>query len=222
LISLLKENGITLLADVRSAPYSRFNPQFNKEDLEFSLRSAGIAYVYKGKQLGGRPTEPSCYKSQKLPAEDADYFFEVDYPEVMKKDWFLKGIDHLFDLMQVEMLVDIRLRPGGQLAGFAKQEDLPYFLDRLAGGCQYLHLPELAPTKEIVDGYRADHNWPKYELQFGALMDERHVPQSLERDFFERYRCCLLCSEATPEKCQRRLVAERLAAHWPVVEIDHL
>lgn len=123
---------------------------------------------------------------------------------------------------QVGLLVDIRLRPGGQLAGFAKQDDLPYFLECLAGGCQYLHLPELAPTKEILDGYRADHDWPKYVASFEALMDERDIPNSLDRSLFEQNNCCLLCSEATPEKCHRRLVAERLAAHWNDLEIIHL
>jgi uncharacterized protein (DUF488 family) len=123
---------------------------------------------------------------------------------------------------QVQVLIDIRLRPAGQLAGFAKQEDLPYFLDRLADGCQYRHMPELAPTKDILDGYRADHDWPKYAVHFEALLDERNIPHTLERDFFEEFTCCLLCSEATPEKCHRRLVAERLAASWPNVEVIHL
>lgn len=55
----------------------------------------------------------------------------------------------------VRRLVDIRLNPGGQLSGFAKQEDLPYFLAHLADGCGYLHLPELAPTKELLTEYRS-------------------------------------------------------------------
>jgi uncharacterized protein (DUF488 family) len=123
---------------------------------------------------------------------------------------------------QIQVLIDIRLRPAGQLAGFAKQEDLPYFLERLADGCQYLHLPELAPTKEILDGYRTDHDWPGYAASFEALLDERDIPHIVDRSLFEKYDCCLLCSEATPEKCHRRLVAERLAAAWPNVEVIHL
>jgi uncharacterized protein (DUF488 family) len=123
---------------------------------------------------------------------------------------------------QVRRLADIRLRPDGQLAGFAKRDDLPYFLANLADGCQYVHLPGLSPTKEILDGYHADRNWPHYVAEFEALMDERGIPGSLDRDEFERLPTCLLCSEPTPEKCHRRLVAERLAAFWPGVEVIHL
>jgi len=122
----------------------------------------------------------------------------------------------------IQRLVDIRLKPDGQLSGFAKQDDLPFFLHQLAGGCQYVHLPELAPTKGILDTYRADKNWQEYELRFEALMDQRDIPNGLERVEFEDNVSCLLCSEATPEKCHRRLVAERLAKYWPDVEIIHL
>jgi uncharacterized protein (DUF488 family) len=122
----------------------------------------------------------------------------------------------------VQRLVDIRLNPGGQLSGFAKQEDLPYFLSRLANGCQYIHIPELAPTKEILEDYRAGLSWSQYEQRFQALMDKRRIPESLNQSDFVKQTSCLLCSEATPEKCHRRLVAERLASHWQGVEIAHL
>lgn len=136
-----------------------------------------------------------------------------------------KTAQEFFTLLKdnhVRRLADIRLRPDGQLAGFAKRDDLPYFLANLADGCTYVHLPILSPTKEILDGYHADHNWPHYVAAFEALMDERGIPTNLERDGFERLPTCLLCSEPTPEKCHRRLVAERLAAAWPGVEVIHL
>lgn len=122
----------------------------------------------------------------------------------------------------IQILIDIRLRPAGQLAGFAKQEDLPYFLDRLVNGCQYLHLPELAPTKDILDVYRTGHDWPSYAASFEALLDKRDIPKSLDRGLFEQNFCCLLCSEALPDHCHRRLVAERLANYWDYVEVIHL
>jgi uncharacterized protein (DUF488 family) len=128
-----------------------------------------------------------------------------------------------FELLRqnsVKRLVDIRLRPGGQLAGFAKQDDLPYFLSKLADGCQYIHLPQLAPTDEILNDYRSDKDWGKYAERFEWLMEERGVPGNLNQsDFEESY--CLLCSEPTAEHCHRRLVAERLASHWKNVEIIH-
>jgi len=136
-----------------------------------------------------------------------------------------KTAREFFELLRtnnVRRLVDIRLHPGGQLSGFAKQEDLPYFLRELANGCEYLHLPLLAPTKEILKDYRADNDWGRYVKRFEQLMDERNVPHTLNRTEFEAMPSCLLCSEATPEQCHRRLVVERLAATWPGVEIIHL
>lgn len=136
-----------------------------------------------------------------------------------------KTARQFFELIRqnnIQCLVDIRLRPSGQLAGFARKEDLPYFLEALADGCAYVHLPELAPTREILDSYRSGGEWADYVKQFEALMDERGIPDQLDRSLFENAACCLLCSEATPEQCHRRLVAERLQLHWPGVEVIHL
>jgi uncharacterized protein YeaO (DUF488 family) len=83
-------------------------------------------------------------------------------------------------------------------------------------------MPELAPTKEILKDYRADTDWPRFAERFEALMDARQIPETLDRTAFEALTSCLLCSEATPEKCHRRLMAERLAARWPDVEVVHL
>ncbi len=97
-IGLLEENSIDLLVDVRSAPYSRYNAQFNKEALQNALPQRWIEYAYAGKFLGGRPSDPTCYKDQTLPEEGADYLHKVDYREVMKRSWFIKGIDHLLEM----------------------------------------------------------------------------------------------------------------------------
>lgn len=97
-IRLLEQHGVMTLVDVRSAPYSRYNPQFNKETLARALQARDIQYAYAGKFLGGRPADPNCYKSRHLPKESADYLHEVDYPEVMKRDWFLKGIARLLEM----------------------------------------------------------------------------------------------------------------------------
>ncbi len=97
-VSLLDENGVALLVDVRTAPYSRYNPQFNKETLQHALSEHWIEYAFAGKFLGGRPSDPTCYKDQKLPEEGADYLHVVDYPEVMKRPWFIKGIEALLEM----------------------------------------------------------------------------------------------------------------------------
>lgn len=61
-MGLLKNAGITAIADVRSAPYSRRNPQFNREDLNVALRGAGLAYSYLGTELGGHPKDPALWR----------------------------------------------------------------------------------------------------------------------------------------------------------------
>ena len=135
-----------------------------------------------------------------------------------------KSAQQFFELLDqngVQKLLDIRLNPYGQLSGFSKKDDLDYFLDRLSG-IEYHHLAELAPTEEILKGYRADKNWNAYVQRFEALMDERQIPGALDRALFENGPACLLCSEATPKQCHRRLVAERIAADWGNVEIRHL
>jgi uncharacterized protein (DUF488 family) len=136
-----------------------------------------------------------------------------------------KSAQEFFTILQgngIKRLIDIRINPHGQLSGFARQEDLPYFLCELAGHCQYLYMPVLAPTKEILKDYREDGNWLRYVGRFEALMDERNVPAGLDHSVFENATGCLLCSEATPEQCHRRLVAERLVRHWPDLEIIHI
>lgn len=135
-----------------------------------------------------------------------------------------KSAERFFALLRehgVQCLVDIRVHPNGQLAGFTKQADLPYFLTHLAG-CEYRYLPALAPSEDIMTAYRKDHDWGAYVTRFEALMDARGVPQTLDRSLFAEQACCLLCSEATPDRCHRRLVAERLARAWPGTEIVHL
>jgi uncharacterized protein (DUF488 family) len=135
-----------------------------------------------------------------------------------------KSAQRFFELLQqngASCLVDIRLHPGGQLSGFAKQEDLRYFLSRLIR-CEYRHMPVLAPEDDFLAQYRKDRNWSRYVERFEALMDAREVPRVLDRSLFENNVCCLLCSEANPERCHRRLVAERMAREWPGVEVVHL
>lgn len=97
-IELLEGIGLQAMVDVRTAPSSRYNPQFNKGSLEHALPPKGIEYYFAGKFLGGRPSDPTCYKRRALPPEGADYLHEVDYPEVMKRDWFVKAIQRLLEI----------------------------------------------------------------------------------------------------------------------------
>lgn len=121
----------------------------------------------------------------------------------------------------VRKLVDIRLNNTSQPAGFTKKEDLDYFFEAICGG-SYYHFPSLAPTQDILDALKKGKgSWADYEARFHALMQERRAVEKLDRTFFEEP-CCLLCSEATPEHCHRRLVAEAIHRRWPDIEIEHL
>ena len=117
-------------------------------------------------------------------------------------------------------LVDVRLHPASQYSGFAKKEDLEFLLRELCG-IGYSHHPELAPTKEMLDGYRNGHkDWREYENRFLRLMADREIENTLRpEDVAEG---CLLCSENEPHHCHRRLVAEYLDGKWGGISISHL
>jgi uncharacterized protein (DUF488 family) len=120
----------------------------------------------------------------------------------------------------IERLLDVRLNNASRLAGFARRADLPFFLDRLCGA-EYLHEPTLAPTREILDAYRKSGGWPDYERAFLDLLRERRVEETLDRDLFD-VPTVLLCSEAEPEHCHRRLVLEYLDLEWEGIRAVHL
>ena len=85
-MALLQQHGVTALADVRSAPYSRFNPQFNRKALERSLEAVGIGYVFMGRALGGRPDDPSCYEDGR-----------VRYDRLAETPLFREGLERIVD-----------------------------------------------------------------------------------------------------------------------------
>ena len=121
---------------------------------------------------------------------------------------------------EIKRIIDIRLNNVSQLAGFAKKEDLKYFLKEI---CQidYLHLSELAPTQDILDAYKKNKgDWKIYEKQFLELMEKRHIENKISKELINNG--CLLCSEDEPDHCHRRLVAEYLQKLWGNMKIDHL
>lgn len=120
----------------------------------------------------------------------------------------------------VTTLIDIRLNNVSQLAGFAKRDDLIFFLKELCG-CNYRHMPDLAPTKEILDAYKKKQiDWDEYVRRFNKLIKERKIEKGISVD--ELNNACLLCSEPTPTQCHRRLVSEYLKQHLGDIEIKHL
>jgi uncharacterized protein (DUF488 family) len=98
IIELLGKYNVQSVVDVRTSPYSKYAPQFNREMLELFLKRAGIDYYYAGKKLGGRPSDPSCYKDGQVPPDgNADFLRLVDYPMVMTKSWYQQGIQQLIE-----------------------------------------------------------------------------------------------------------------------------
>jgi len=123
----------------------------------------------------------------------------------------------------IEMLIDVRLNNKSQLAGFTKAGDIEYFLKQICN-CGYMHCDEFSPTKELLKDYQAGTtSWDEYETVFSQIMDKRGVCEKFYDRFSRFEKVCLLCSEATPEYCHRRLVAERVKASNPgKIEIVHL
>lgn len=90
LVSLLIQRRIEVVADVRTAPYSRYNPQFNSRNLRNGLKEASIQYIFLGKELGGRPDGDQFYDSEG----------HIDYGRMAETDWFRSGLDRLLDGVQ--------------------------------------------------------------------------------------------------------------------------
>jgi len=134
-----------------------------------------------------------------------------------------KSAEKFFSLLGkagAKRVVDVRLHNASQLAGFAKRDDLRYFLRALLD-IDYEHRVELAPTPEILDAYKKEGGrWEAYEEPFLKLLKERRVEETLSPRALRD--ACLLCSEDPPDHCHRRLVAEYLKRHWRDVEIVHL
>jgi len=116
-------------------------------------------------------------------------------------------------------LLDVRLNNISQLAGFAKRDDLQYFLREICH-IPYQHEPRLAPTQQMLDEYKKKRGaWEDYEKRFLGSMAERHI-EEIDKAAVED--ACLLCSEDKPHHCHRRLVAEYLREKWGDIEIVHL
>lgn len=134
-----------------------------------------------------------------------------------------KSAQRFFELLRssgAKRVVDVRLNNVSQLAGFAKKNDLAYFL-KVICGMEYVHLPALAPTQELLDEYKKHRgDWTTYEAHFLELMKQRRIEETAPRDVIAHG--CLLCSEAKPHHCHRRLVAEYLRQHWGDIDIAHL
>jgi uncharacterized protein (DUF488 family) len=92
-LSLLRLPGVRCVVDVRSAPYSRYAPQFNRGALRARLEAAGLRYVWAGDVLGGRPDDPICYRDGVIRPGN------LDYEAVARQAWYQQGIEQLLKEM---------------------------------------------------------------------------------------------------------------------------
>jgi uncharacterized protein (DUF488 family) len=134
-----------------------------------------------------------------------------------------KTAQRFFELLeqnQVKKIIDTRVNNNTQLSGFAKGKDLEFFLKRLAD-IIYEHELKLAPTKELLTNYRQKKiSWDEYTKVYLQLLVDRNVREEMNTESL--HRSCLLCSEQSPEKCHRRLLAEFLQKINPEIRIVHL
>jgi len=134
-----------------------------------------------------------------------------------------KSARRFFELVRksgAKRIVDVRLNNSSQLSGFAKKDDLAFFLAEICG-VDYVHAPDMAPTADMLKAYRQGQmDWPTYERRFLDLMRDRQIEETMPKHLVADG--CLLCSEDQPHHCHRRLVAEYLRDHWGGVDIEHL
>ena len=187
---------------------SLFEAQGEREEL------VGKAYDQRGKKIAYFRPEGDTPEQQQgtLPKVS---LFTMGFAGKSAEDFFSE-----LRKAGVRRLVDVRLNNVSQLAGFTKKRDLQFFLRELAG-IAYIHRPELAPTKDILNDYKKKRiDWAEYERRFNQLMEQRQPEDQLTAAEFDS--ACLLCSEPKAETCHRRLVAEYLARKWGNVDIQHL
>lgn len=141
--------------------------------------------------------------------------YTIGFTKKSAKDFFKKLIEN-----KVKTVIDIRLNNTSQLAGYAKKDDLIYFLKEICN-INYIHKPEFAPSEEILKNYKNKKiDWQEYEKQYIQLLKDRKILEKI--DINEFVNVCLLCSESKPEKCHRRLFADFLSKNFSNVVVIHL
>ena len=134
-----------------------------------------------------------------------------------------KSAEKFFGLLEsskATKLIDIRINRTSQLAGFAKEQDLEFFLPKLAR-MEYLVREDLAPTKELLSSYRdKEILWEDFAQKYQDLIKVRGTLEKSSQTDFKN--AVLLCSEREPEKCHRTLLAELITKKFPLLGVTHL
>jgi uncharacterized protein (DUF488 family) len=152
LLGLLAQHGITAIADVRSQPYSRFNPQFNREELAGALKAAGIGYVFLGQELGARSVDPSCYRDGR-----------AQYALMAQTPLFARGIERLQSGMETHRVAIL----------CAEKE--PLTCHRTILIARHLHERGVGVLHILEDGSLEDHEALQLRLLALHGMQESHL-----------------------------------------------
>ena len=136
--------------------------------------------------------------------------FNIGFTQKTAKEFFGILRDN-----KIDCLVDVRLNPNGQLSRFAFEKDLPYFLDKLADGCKYVHRADFAPKKELLKEVRnkdsaMSKDYKLFEKAFRQQLERESRIKNFVKQFDKYHNVVLLCSEPTTEKCHRRVISEVL------------
>lgn len=141
--------------------------------------------------------------------------YTIGFTQKKAKDFF-----EMLKNEKIRKLYDVRLNNVSQLAGFAKKNDLEFFLKELCDA-KYFHLPELAPTKILLNDYKkGEINWESYSDKFLNLIAQRNVENLMSPEDYDEG--CLLCSEHKPHHCHRTLVANYLNQKGFKLNVKHL
>ena len=134
-----------------------------------------------------------------------------------------KNAEKFFSLLEsseANKLIDIRINRTSQLAGFAKEQGLEFFLPKIVG-MRYQVWDDLAPTKELLASYRdKEILWEEFAQKYQDLINIRGTLEKSSQTDFEN--AVLLCSEHEPEKCHRTLLAELITQKFPLLGVTHL
>jgi uncharacterized protein (DUF488 family) len=135
-----------------------------------------------------------------------------------------KSAERFFSLLKkskAKIVLDVRLQNTSQLSGFAKRDDLKFFLKEICG-IDYVEVPELFPEANLLKDYKNNVvTWEYYQSKYLELLARRSVESVLTPSLVEDG--CLLCSEHKPHQCHRRLAIEYLNAAWKNrFKVEHL
>lgn len=133
--------------------------------------------------------------------------YTIGFTEKRAKEFF-----NLLRQKSIKAVIDVRLNNKSQLSGFAKKEDLQFFLQEI-GSIAYIEATDLAPEADMLKRYRRKEiSWDEYAERYLNLISKRNVERSVDKNLM--IGSCLLCSEHLPHHCHRRLAAEYLNTQW--------